>query len=157
MKRKKASKGVLIDVALLLLCFLCVTTCLSSGIMAKYASRATDSRGARAAGFAVSAHAEQDPDDPTKYTVMVESESEVAADYSLELVFKSEIKDILKVSAGGRIYEASAEDPVRITIPKLGTLGAGKHSKSIVLTFIVDGVVAEPIDFVTYVRFEQAD
>ena len=156
MKRKKASRGVLIDVALLLLCLLCVTTCLSSGILAKFASRAADTETARVAGFAVSASAKQDPDDPLKYSVTVKNESETAVEYSLELVFDRDITGIIKVTVNGHEYEATAANGSRIIIPALGTLATGSKSKTVELVFTA-GNLTEPIDFDTFVRFEQVD
>jgi|GEM_PF-5710594 hypothetical protein len=156
MKRKRASKGVLIDVLLLLVCLLCITTCLSSGILAKYTSESAGNAGARIAGFVVSATAKQDENDPLKYSVTVESKSEVAVSYSLELVFDAPVKDTVTVTVNGHEYAAEDSADDRIVIPALGVLGAGESTAEITLEFKAEGVTA-PINFDTFVRFEQVD
>lgn len=156
MKHKKASKGVLIDVALLLLCLLCITTCLSSGIMARYTTKADGAENARLAKFAVTADAKLVDEEKMEYKVTFENESEVAVRYSLKLTFDtaSDLAGIVKVKIKDAEYSANGNE---ILINDLGTL-APNGSSSIAFNLVVEeGAIASDIDFETIVRFEQVD
>ncbi|MBO4879299.1 MAG: hypothetical protein J5544_03490 [Clostridia bacterium] len=153
MKRKKTSKGILIDVALLLVCLLCITTCISSGILARYTTGANGRDGAKLAKFSVSASAEPDPNDPMEYSVTVVNGSETAVRYSLELVFDQPVEGIITVNVNGKEYGASGNT---ISLPALGILGAAGKTEQIELSFTANNLTV-PINFDTFVRFEQID
>lgn len=157
MKRKKASKGILIDVALLLLCLLCITTCLSSGIMARYTTNAGASKNGRTAGFAVSAKAEPIGEDAMEYRVKIRNESEIAVRYSLKLTFDTDkdLTDIVKAKIDNTEY--GIKNGNEILIENIGDIAFGRDA---VITFnliVEDGAIDSDIDFETIVRFEQID
>lgn len=154
MKHKKASKGVLIDVALLLLCLLCITTCLSSGIMARYTTGASDKANAKIAVFAVKATAEPSKDDPMKYTVTVQNESETAVRYSLKLMFSDNAPGKVSVKVGDKTYPVNGTE---LDIENIGTLGVGSAPKVIELELVANDMIDEDITIEAFVRFEQID
>ncbi len=173
MKRKKASKGILVDVAMLLVCLVCITSCISSGILAKYATGTKTKDLGRPASFKVSAVRTSGDDEAeitddrsyAEYEVKVTNDSETAVSYDITLYFSEEIKGIVTVEFGGETYGATDEDKKTIEIKNAGTLADGGAYDTVTFKLVVDldAFTASfesgeaNIDFDTMVRFTQID
>ena len=88
-----------------------------------------------------------------KYSVTVVNRSETAVRYSLELIFDQPVEGIITVSVNGEKYGASGNT---ISLPVLGILGAAGGTEQIELSFTANNLTV-PINFDTFVRFEQVD
>lgn len=165
MKNKKASKGILIDVALLLVCLVCITTCLSSGIVAKYVSR-TDASAetGRSAGFDVSVSASDTTttlslDQPVAdYSVKLSNHSETAVTYSLIITFEDDVTDLITAKIGDREFGPDGSGKI-ICLDSIGVIQAGKDA-DVAFSLVVDNAFINgltEIDFNTDIRFVQVD
>ena len=160
MKRKKTSKGILVDVALLLLCLMCITACISSGILAKYTQRTAGADSTRIAKFDFDITPPQNSDlrldenNKVDYTFCVKNNSEVAA--SCSIILKFDLTSCTGITA--KIGEkAGDQDGNEITISDFAVL-APNETVSKTITIEVDPVLYDkPIDFDVVIRLTQAD
>ncbi len=174
MKRKKASKGILIDIALLLACLMCITTCISSGILAKYTSGGNGNKSAKIAGFSVSASGSpnnnvveiDDEHSSAKYDLVLTNESETAVRYDIVLKFDVDVNNKITVKYDDIEYSTVTDDNKTIKITNAGTLDANlTGSKTVNFDLIVDldGFSAQSengedfVNFDTIVCFTQID
>ena len=173
MKRKKASKGMIVDIAMMLVCLVCITSCISSGILAKYTTGTRSNDLGRPARFSVSAvktdgedNAEiTDDGNSVDYKVKVINDSETAVSYDIILTFNMDIYGIVSVKFGEDTYEASEAEKHTITIKDAGVLAMGETDENVMFTIVVDlNQFTESvesgeadIDFDTMVVFTQID
>lgn len=165
MKNKKASRGILIDIALLLVCLVCITTCLSSGIMARYISRTdANTEKGRAAKFDVSVSASDTTttlsldQHEAEYELTLSNHSETAVSYSLIITFEDDVTDLITAKVGDREFHPDSSGKV-ICIDDIGVIQAGKDVDA-VFSLIVNNAFINgltEIVFNTDVRFVQVD
>ncbi|MBR4635951.1 MAG: hypothetical protein IKO51_06250 [Clostridia bacterium] len=164
MKNKKASRGILIDIALLLVCLVCITTCLSSGIMARFVSRTDSADKARAAKFDVSVSASDTTatlsldQNTAEYSMKISNHSETAVSYSLIITFENDVTDLITAKVGDREFHPDSSGKI-ICIDDIGVIQAGKDVDA-VFSLIVNNAFINgltEIVFSTDVRFVQVD
>lgn len=163
MKRRKTSKGILVDVALLLLSLMCITACISSGILAKYTSGAAGSDKARLARFDFeltppeNASVELDGGKAV-YTFSVKNKSEVAASCSIILTFPDiNTCKCITATCGDK---DGVQDGNVITITDIAVIAPGAELKDQSFTIEVDlsrYTGGESIDFDTAIRLTQVN
>ena len=174
MKRKKASKGILVDVALLLLCLVCITSCISSGILAKFTTGSQSANTSRTARFSVSATKKTgeedseitDDNNSVGYEVEIKNDSETAVYYDIVLHFNMSVVDIVSIEYNNNTYEASSDkdEGTSITIKNAGQLASNASATSsfelsVDLEKFTEAVTSgeATIDFDTLVCFTQID
>lgn len=166
MKSRKAKKGILIDVALLLLCLMCITACISSGILAKFASESGGNASARIAKFDVSASLSGNGEpvvisgnEPPDYTVTVSNNSESVVSYSIILKFSGDVNvsDFIQGARVNDTFYQFDKTGNMIVMNDLGYIRGGKASDC-VFSLIMNSVVGgAEISFETMVRLTQVD
>ena len=164
MKSRKAKKGILIDVALLLLCLMCITACISSGILAKFASESGGNASARIAKFDVSASLSGNGEpvvisgnEPPDYTVTVSNNSESVVSYSIILKFSGDVSDFIQGARVNDTFYQFDKTGNMIVMNDLGYIRGGEASYcdfSLIMNSVVGGA---EISFETMVRFTQVD
>lgn len=175
MKNKKPTKGILVDIGILLVCLLVVSTCLASGVFAKFITSVTGAKdNGRIAGMNVDVTSADDlaaleikPGAWTKtFTLNVTSASEVAVRYTVELRFDGEIVPGLTAKLGPNA-DSMTEGVIvpaenKIVWKDLGTIAAGGPSVPLILEFSFDSIVGAAVtevdyDFAAVVTFTQID
>lgn len=179
--RNKQSRKVNIPftIAVVLLCLLTFSVYLTSGMLARYTTRASFSDSARVAKFTVGATGSTGTmafeykngafvpkqGSTNQYTLTVSNASEVAVRYN---VVVENLPAYVKATVSGTEYTVSGNS---ITIPTTGDLAAGSTSAEMTITFSItdayldnltpttNTLVAEDsaIDFDALVRIVQID
>lgn len=161
MKNRKKPVGIWTDVAVLVVCLAIVTSCLSSGMLAKYASRASGGfDSARAAAFNVNAVLQSSDDTiddtPAVYKLDLTNDSEVAVRYTVFIDFNGKA-DGLEVIINGvsRKIVAGSE----AIFENVGTLDPGASADDLTVTIKrgdFEGA-ADDLSFTAKVKFVQVD
>lgn len=147
MKRRKASRGIFVDVAVLLLCLAIATSCLASGMFAKYASSSgTAAATANIASFNVGAALDKEEyevdlsrQDNAESVIALQNNSEVAVYYTVTLVFGSKVDGFITPELDG--VQAAADTSGAGTVyewKNVAVIDCG-DTASPVLGFTVDG------------------
>lgn len=170
MKKKKATKGILVDVGILLVCLLVVSTCLTSGIFAKFISSAKNiASTSHVAIFDVGAssndsNVEIDTSEWSKgFKVKVTNRSETAVRYSLKLVFENDVNGIVaaEITVGTETVQGVYEGNNTIVWTDLGTMAQGAASVELPLTITIsrDHITQAEVNynFNAIVTFTQID
>ncbi|MCR5808087.1 MAG: hypothetical protein K6G56_00840 [Clostridiales bacterium] len=165
MNRRKASGGIFVDVAVLLFCLAIATSCLVSGIFAKFAaSSGTAGAKARIASFNVGAELDRsdysvDLVNGNTYDerkIFLTNSSEVAVVYSVKLVFNKKVDDFLKPTLGAKQGEPNTEGSV-FEWKNVDVIDPGETAEEI-LKLVVDGTPSETeYDFQVIVTFTQVN
>ncbi|MBR6109583.1 MAG: hypothetical protein IKQ36_07580 [Clostridia bacterium] len=161
MKHKRSTKGIWLDVGVLIVCLAIITSCLSSGMFAKFATRADRLKdSAQIASFNVSAvlrNASASIDGgAAEYELTLGNNSEAAVYYSVTLDFGPSAKG-LAVRIGSKI--ASVDDNGTVTFERVGTMAPGRTNVTVGIT-VSRGEYAggeETFDFTANVTFTQID
>ena len=97
MKHKKASKGIFVDVAVLIVCLAIATSCLASGMFAKFVSKSVGADLARVASFNVDAIMSGGTEDTNvrNYSITLSNNSETAVRYTVVLTFNKDVSGIV--------------------------------------------------------------
>lgn len=169
MKNKKSSRGIFVDVAVLPVCLVIASSCLASGMFAKFVSSSgIESESARVASFNVGAKLDQtaytvDLNDKTEggktvsYTVELSNKSDAAVSYTIVLTFNDEVKDFIAAELDGKSAQADESGEVFVW-ENAGTLDPHTLSKSLVLKLIIDGAPEDgEYNFNVNVTFTQID
>ena len=168
MKRRKGSKGIFVDVAVLLLCLAIATSCLASGMFAKYASTSgIASEKARIASFNVSAALDKSEFDvdlaanenADQIGVALTNSSETPVYYSVTLIFTKNVKSFVTPLLGENAPDSAKENDNGVVYEwkNVGILDP-KGTASPILKLTVDGTPSETeYDFQVIVTFTQVD
>ena len=124
MKHGKVSKGIWLDIGILIVCLAVITSCLSSGMMARFMSTAAGGDKAHAASFNVSASFVEKEmtvgeTETAVYTLRLENDSKVPVSYSVTLVFGTEY-DGIRAMIGGECKTVRDGEAV---FENVGTIG----------------------------------
>ena len=154
MNKRKRNNGIVIDIALLLLCLAVFSSCLASGMFAKFVTKApSNAQTARVATWDITAARAEGETDPTTlvyesgmfdgtgtFTVNITNASEVAAKYTVEFVFPDNVKEYVKVTHGDDTEPITPVDG-RIIVEG-SALAAGNGTATETFTFAVtDGAL----------------
>lgn len=160
MKHRKASSGIFVDVAVLIVCLAIATSCLASGMFAKFVSKGGGNDMARVASFIVNATMEKgnsgEGTQIRSYTINLTNKSETAVRYTVELTFTDNVKGIVSAKLGEKEGTLS-EDGKTFTWTD-GILPANTPSTNVLLMLNIDDPTAGgTYDFNVNVSFEQVN
>ena len=169
MKREKKPNVIFLDVALLIVCFAIVTSCLVSGVFAKFVmTTGTNKELARVTSFNVDAiftdneaTVDGSAGREAAYKISLANASEAAVRYSIEIRFNEDVSQKVRpklgenaptISDGGRVY----------TWTNAGTLDAGGLSapKTRDVDFVLEvlnGASDSELEFFVNIVFVQVD
>ena len=167
MKHRRSTKGIWLDIGVLVVCLAIITSCISSGMFAKFVTGSGVGKDtAKVASFNVSAKASGDPlvladedDAKAAYTLTLNNDSDVAVRYSITINFVEGNKaDGLKVKIGS--HESKVENG-SARIENIGSMAPGKMNEQVVITFLrgddFSGTEELSLDFYANVLFSQID
>lgn len=172
MKKKKAAKGIMLDVCIMLICLIVVSTCLASGVFAKFASAARGSNNpGRVAVFDVNASAVGDisnlvinaNENTSSFKLKVSSDSETAVKYTLKLTFDKDVSAFMTAAIGGAAGTIGADPDGNTTFTwtDLGTFAPGAQEEELTLVLTLDRGAAvfgsDDYNFAAVVTFAQVD
>ena len=168
MKHKKASKGIFVDVAVLIVCLAIATSCLASGMFAKFVSKSAGADLARVASFNVDAKlnqtdytvdlAEQTNGNPNEasYVLALTNNSDIAVRYTIVLSFNNSVEGVVKTALIGST-PAQVEDGKIFIWEGVGTIKPN-DSAAPVIKLTIDGAPADQtFDFSINVTFTQVN
>lgn len=161
MKHKKASKGIFVDVAVLIVCLAIATSCLASGMFAKFVSKSNGNDLARVASFNVNATMNEDSageeTSTRSYTINMSNKSESAVRYTVKLTFRDSVKDVVSAKLGDKSVNVSS-DGTTFVWENAGTIPANTPSVSVPLVLeIAASASGGEYDFDVSVSFEQVN
>ena len=150
MNGKRRNRGIIIDIALLFLCFAVFSSCLASGMLAKYTTgKQADPDNARVATWDITAARAEGETDPTTlvyqsgsfsgdgtFTINITNASEVAARYTVEFSFPENVKDCVQVIHGSDTAPITPDADGKIIVEG-SDLVAGNGSATETFTFAV--------------------
>ena len=123
----KAKLNIPMFAALILLLLTMITTHMTSGLYARYTAQASGSDSARVAKFAVSSTVTANEDKTDEYTLVVHNGSEVAVEYSVEVVMDKH----LSVTIGEETKTLTGEETSVIFTDESWKLAPGANSDEI--------------------------
>ena len=160
MKHKKASKGIFVDVAVLIVCLAIATSCLASGMFAKFVSKGGGNDMARVASFNVNATMNDDGGEDTltrSYKINLTNRSETAVRYTVTLTFETDVSEIVTAKLNG-IEVEPCPDGTTFVWENAGTVPANTASAEVPLVLVIDDPTAGgTYDFNVNVSFEQVN
>ena len=161
MKNKKKTGGIWVDVVVLVICLAIVTSCISSGMLAKYASSASNlSEKGSAAAFNVSATLNDtegtinDAASSAKYKLALKNDSDVAVRYTVIIEFSGEAKGLIVEIEGKQVQIKEGRIAVFNDVDTLDP-----HEKKDITVTISKGSFegSATLDFTARVKFVQVD
>lgn len=160
MKHKKASNGIFVDVAVLIVCLAIATSCLASGMFAKFVSKSAGADLARVASFNVNATMNDDGGEDTltrSYKINLTNRSETAVRYTVTLTFETDVSEIVIAKLNG-IEVEPGPDGTTFVWENAGIVPANTASAEVPLVLIIDDPTAGgTYDFNVSVSFEQVN
>ena len=159
MKHKKASKGIFVDVAVLIVCLAIATSCLASGMFAKFVSKSAGADLARVASFNVNAvmSGGTEDTDVRNYSITLSNNSETAVRYTVVLTFNQDVSGIVKAALNGKDGTLST-DGTTFTWTNAGTLPPKGTPIEVPLVMeIINSAAGGEYDFNVNVSFEQVN
>lgn len=164
MKNKRSSKGIWLDVGIFVICLAVITSCISSGMFAKFTSKAGEGYDvARVASFTVNAKFNGDAsgslqdDAGAVYELVLENKSEVVVRCSLTLKFDPAAEG-LAVTIGS--VTQKVDDNGEVTFENLDSMSPGHSNGTTVEITITRGDYAGEdavLEFTANVKFTQID
>ena len=172
MKHRRSSKGIWLDIGILIICLAVITSCLSSGMFAKFVTGAESLKDqARLASFRVVANLRTQTETPAlttdegssaEYVIELENKSDVAVKAALTLDFSSEaagLSVVVKNVKGTALPAGTVDEHGVVSFADIGSLAP--HSSGSVTVTVSRGEYqgsAETIfDFAAKVLFSQID
>ena len=171
MKKRRSSKGIWIDIGVLIICLAIISSCISSSMFAKFVTKAGSAKDkAKIASFNVIAKLDPaSPEAPTladvgstaEYELVLNNKAEVAVSYSVTFEFAKEAAG-LSVSVGSK--EGKVDENGMVAFPDLGTMDPkGSKTLTVTVTRGEDYQLPEDasedliLDFTAKVLFSQID
>ena len=114
-----------------LLCLVLISSHFTSGLYARFITRAQGSDHARIASFRVDAEMESQD---SKYTIKLKNDSETAVSYSLTVKLEEGVTGIAAVQINNKPYPL--EDGKSVTIPNLGVLKAKEPEQKLLMSLV---------------------
>ena len=160
MKHRKASSGIFVDVAVLIVCLAIATSCLASGMFAKFVSKGGGNDMARVASFNVDATMNENAGGEgtltRSYNIDLSNRSETAVRYTVTLTFKTDVSRIVTAKLDGK--DPVSTDGTTFVWENVGTIPANTASKAVPLVLTIDYPTAGgTYDFNVNVSFEQVN
>lgn len=161
MKHKKASKGIFVDVAVLIVCLAIATSCLASGMFAKFVSKNAGADLARVASFNVDAIMSGGTEDTNvrNYTITLSNNSETAVRYTVVLTFNKDVSGIVDPKLNENAGTSSSDGTTTtFTWTNVGVIPP-KHTpiKVPLVIEIINPTAGGEYDFDVSVSFEQVN
>lgn len=167
MTKNRSKRGIMMDVAVLIVCLAIATSCLASGVFAKFTARTESAAGSRTAAFTVDAslNASQysvdlaDSSTTGEYVLTMSNDSETAVNCTVTVTFNEPVGDFLTAKMKDRTADT---DGTVYTFANIMTLEAGEDALE-TLSLIVDPAryaarqTSAAFDFTVKVTFTQID
>ena len=142
--------NIMLRLAGILFCLVLITTSMMSGLYARYTAEGNGEDSARVAKWNVGAtgnlaEAEVKPAETDgEYSIIVTSNSEVAAEYDIKVTLEKELPEYLTVTLADEKGEnkknptTASEDKKTLTFDNVGTFAPGNGERTHILTFTMD-------------------
>lgn len=169
MKSKKRRGGIMLDIAVLILCLAVATSALASGMYAKFATKASSGSPLKAGVASLNVDAGLDKDAFTvdlndggsntgEYLISLDNGSEVAVKYTVVLNFDADVSSFITPKLGEKKLIGASADGMEFKWTDFGSLDPDQTGISVPLYLEVgDNAPDDTYGFTVEVYFEQVD